>query len=84
MSLLPKKYRLEVKAGRYGGGRGARPGFTDIIVARRDVLPGDPDGYEALIRIEGGTVTCNACPQDPELAQAIQAALDYATALNHD
>lgn len=84
MSAVPKKYRLEVTAGRDGGGRGGRGGFTDIIVARRDAYPGDPDGYEAVVRIEGGTVTCNACPEDPELAQAVQAALDFAETINHD
>lgn len=69
---LPAKYRLEVKSSR-------NVGFTDIIVARRDTYPGDPDGYEAVVRIENGTVTCNACPEDPVLAEAVQAALDYAT-----
>jgi hypothetical protein len=68
------KYRIEVKNGRHDP-------FTDIIVARRDTYPGDPSGYEAVIRIENGTVTCNAQPDNPELAEAVERALDFANAL---
>jgi hypothetical protein len=68
------KYRIEVKHGRHDT-------FTDVIVARRDTYPGDPDGYEAVIRIEDGTVTCNAQLDNPELTEAVLRALNFANAM---